>query len=213
MKKTILLATIVLVFGVRQTNAQVAFGIKGGLNISNLSAKEDGTKVKLYSKQGVHIGAMVILPVSNSVNIEPAVMYSNKGAKGDDKDLNINLYSNESIKINYLEVPINVSYNINLSSTDKIKPFVFAGPYLGYAFSGKLKTGNTTINLKIGDSNNDDFKPLDYGANIGAGVRFSNFQISTQYGIGLANLEPGASTVKIKNGVFGLSIGYRFGSN
>lgn len=209
-KKSILLAAVVLILGTIKINAQVAFGLKAGLNVSNLSVKDDGTKVKYNPKQGVHIGAMVMLPVSNSVNIEPAVLYSSKGAKGDDNDENIVLYSDESININYLEVPINISYNINLNSTDNVTPFVFAGPYIGYAFSGKIKSQNTTEKLEIGSSNNDDIKPLDYGANIGAGVRFSNFLISAQYGIGLANINPGTSSQKVLNGVFGISIGYKF---
>lgn len=206
-----MVSAIVLVVGVMQINAQVVFGVKGGLNVSNLSVKDDGIKVKYNPKQGIHIGAMVILPVSSSVNIEPAVLYSTKGAKGDDNDENVVLYSDESFNINYFEVPINISYNIKLSSTDNVSPFVFAGPYIGYAFSGKIKSQNTTEKLEIGNTNNDDFKPLDYGANFGAGVRFSNFHISAQYGIGLANIQPGNSTLKVLNGVLGLSIGYRFG--
>ncbi|MGC4234227.1 MAG: porin family protein [Niabella sp.] len=211
-KKIMLLAAMALVLGVMQVNAQATFGLKAGLNVSNLTVKGEGIKVKYNSLPGLHIGVMASLPISDNLSIDPALLYSGKGAKGDDNDEYVALYSNESYNINYLELPINISYSFNLSSTDNIKPFVFAGPYLGLAFSGKYKSENTSEKFKIGnDKNTSDIKPVDYGANIGAGVKFSNFRISAQYGIGMANILPGTSSTKMHNSTFGLSIGYTFG--
>jgi hypothetical protein len=94
------------------------------------------------------------------------------------------------------------------------KFLIFAGPYLGYALSGKDKAEamgqSETATLKIGSADTDDVKAMDFGLNIGVGVNVSNFLVTAQYGLGLSNLS-NSSGETVKNKVIGISVGYLFG--
>jgi len=79
MKKVILI--LCLVFGFNQiSNAQVAFGIKGGVNYNSNSIKESGTDVfsGAKSKTGYHAGVWLRLKVPVlGLYIRPEFVYTN----------------------------------------------------------------------------------------------------------------------------------------
>jgi hypothetical protein len=216
MKKVISSFTvIVLILLVFQSSAQVKFGVKAGLNLANMTAKDnDQIYSKDYkSKAGYHFGVTAEFAVNEKFSIEPALLFSTKGFKLEDT------YSGHSYKVtanlNYLEIPINALYKMDLGGT---KLFVSAGPYLGYALSGKAKTTSSgspdeETTIKIGSGTDKDIKAIDFGLNIGAGVEFGAITLGLQYGLGLANLTNSTTaSEKETNKVFGISVGYKFAS-
>ena len=183
--------------------SQATFGVKGGLNFAHVTYKQGTTTTKFTSKTGIHAGFFGIIPVAGNISFEPALLYTAKGGKYSSTDPS----DPTGVILNYMELPLNITYNLKLNSNENIKPIIFAGPYAAYAMSAKVKYTNSTEKLKIGNSSNSDLKPLDFGVNIGAGVKISNIVLSMQYGIGLSNISS-ASATPGKNGVFGLSFGY-----
>jgi hypothetical protein len=117
---------------------------------------------------------------------------------------------NLNVNLNYLEIPINAIYKIEVGSS---KLCINAGPYLGYALSGKTSIGEESESLAVGSSDDDDLKALDYGFNIGAGIEINDaITIGLQYGLGLANLFIDSDNgYKLNNRVIGISVGYMFG--
>lgn len=123
-----------------------------------------------------------------------------------------------STTLSYLEVPLNVGYRLEAGSA---KVNFGLGPYLGFGIAGKTKattsitgfpTTETEEDIKWGNDEDSDVKPLDFGLNIGAGIEFSNIHIGLQYGLGLANIQPkGDSDNTAKNSTIGISLGYFFG--
>ena len=54
-----------------------SFGIKGGLNVSTLSDKND----ELGSRIGYHAGLLAHVHLSRQIAIQPEIVYSSQGAK------------------------------------------------------------------------------------------------------------------------------------
>ena len=67
--------------------------------------------------------------------------------------------------------------------------------------------------MKWGSDDEDDFKRLDFGLGIGAGVAFNAFEVGLGYALGLANISSyteGGS--KASHKVFSVSVAYKFGN-
>jgi hypothetical protein len=192
MKKLLLLTACAAAFTV---NSFAGIGIAPvvGLNIANLTGDVDGTSTKM----GAHLGVMLNFDITEHFSVEPGLLYSMKGAKGE---------NDFKIDLNYLEIPINLVYHFGEAGAGGF--MVHAGPYLGYALSGKF--GDESDIFQSGG-----FKKMDYGVNIGAGYQLPmGVFVRAQYGMGLANLSDdfmGSSDVKIKNTCIGITVGYRLG--
>ncbi len=186
--------------------AQAKYGVKAGLNLANISEKSSfgsGNEGKT-SKIGFHFGGTAEFPASEAVSVQTGLLFSSKGYK-------ISLEGTSgSMNVNYLEIPINTIYKIEIGSS---KLCLSAGPYLAYAVSGSAKSGDLELDVNIGSDDTDTFKALDYGLNIGAGVELNDkITIGLQYGIGLANISSYTDFgYSAKNNVFGISVGYMFG--
>jgi hypothetical protein len=86
-----LLFTFLLVFA--GFSAQAQFGIKGGLNFSNLkSDRADNFNVLT----NWHVGILYEAGLNSSISIQPEFLYSVQGAK----------LRREEFKLNYFEVPV-----------------------------------------------------------------------------------------------------------
>ena len=206
MKINKLLIIVVAFTMTTKSFAQVKYGVKAGLNLANINEKSsfgsdnDGKT----SKIGFHFGGTAEFPASEAVSVQTGLLFSSKGYKVSYQG------SSGSMNVNYLEIPINTIYKIEIGSS---KLCLSAGPYLGYAVSANAKSGDAEVDVKIGSGDEDTYKALDYGLNIGAGVELNDkITIGLQYGIGLANISSytdfGYSS---KNNVFGISVGYMFG--
>lgn len=76
----------------------------------------------------------------------------------------------------------------------------------------ETETETEEEDIKWGSDYESDFKRLDFGLTMGAGVEINSIQIGLTYGLGLANISPSTDNgSKINNRVLGLSVGYKFG--
>lgn len=185
-------------------------GIKAGVNFSKLAASSGGLTLTSSSTTGFHVGAVVDLGFDNW-SLQPGLLYSTKGGTyGSAAD-----GGTAKLTLNYVEVPVNLLYNIPLVVG---KVFIGGGPYFGYGISGKGTTtgaftstgsGTETQNLTFGSGPGDTKNP-DYGVNFIGGFRFNTgLSFSVGYGLGLGNLSNDSSAT-IKNNVVSVSVGYFF---
>jgi len=188
-----ILVVITLVLSATYTQAQTRFGIKGGLNFSTIAISGSGATVTPDSKTGFNLGVISEIPLATDFYLQPGFLFSTKGFK----------FDSETLSTNNIEIPINALYKLHAGS---VKVLGFAGPYIGYAVSGKVGSDDITFS-----GNNRNMNALDLGLNFGAGVEISNFQITAQYGLGLTNLAAQSSEGTMKNKVFGVSVAYFFG--
>ncbi|WP_286966451.1 porin family protein [Flavobacterium sp. UBA4854] len=163
MKKIILSAIAIMAFAF--TNAQsTRFGVKGGLNISNVVGGDVENNKTLV---GFHVGGLAEIHVVEKFYIQPELLYSAQGAKFDGP-----LGSDGDLKLNYLNIPVLAKYYI----VDK-KFNVEAGPQLGILLSAKAD----------GEDFKDYTRSVDLGFNLGAGYSFTdNLSVGLRYTIGLS---------------------------
>ncbi len=108
-------------------NAQVKFGLKGGLNVTSMSFSEDVFDAS--NKTGFFVGPMVKVTVPIvGLSFDAAALYDQKEADvkyvGTDGEL-----GQANVKQQSINIPVNVRYGFGLSSVANI--FLFAGPQWG----------------------------------------------------------------------------------
>jgi hypothetical protein len=174
------------------------------------------------SVEGFNIGINAEIPVATDFYFQPGLLYTIKGAKSEDVILGQSF--NTTLKISYLELPLNFLYKPLLGTGHLI---LGLGPYVAFGVGGKAtyEGGGSSISEKIKFQktvmNSDPadvvyIRPMDAGANMLVGYEFGNkvsFQLNTQLGLTKINPEyEGASNDKtsVKNTGFGFSLGYRF---
>lgn len=218
MKKIIL--TVATAFIAQNIFAQITIAPEAGINLSNISIKdENGNKEDFSSKPGLRAGVYVNIPVASGFFIQPGLLYSMKGAQESStiSFLGYTASAKITMSMNYLEVPLNLGYDLDLGNAGGL--FATAGPYLGYGLSGKTKTSVEMTGMPDQDdesdidfgSGEDEAKRLDFGLNFGAGYR-TPFGVygRVQYGLGLTNLSNSNSDASIKHKGWAFSVGYAF---
>lgn len=200
MKKVSLILSLIL-FTVLTSQAQVRFGAKIGANIANMSISQGGLNVTPSSIFGFHIGGLLEYDVNDKVAIQPNLLYSQKGYSSTISGISAGL------KLNYLELPINVLYRANE------KLFLGGGPSFAYALSGKEKItmNGTSIEADAEFGNNDGYNRFDAGLNLIVGYEVApSYVISANYTFGLTSTFYDTS-FSGQNTVLGLSLTKFFG--
>jgi hypothetical protein len=205
MKNFLKLAMVItLLFAFGNMQAQVRFGPKAGINLSKMTMKTMGLSVDPKFRPGFHVGVISDIPLVENLSLQPGLLFSTKGSNYD-----VDIFD-FSMSPSFLEIPVNLAYSLGM---DELNIILFAGPYAAYGIAGKAEVEGESEDISFGSGIEDDLKPLDFGLNFGVGLNISNFLISAQYGIGLANLGTDADEVDIemKNSVIGISVAYLFG--
>ena len=118
----------------------ISFGFRAGVNLSNAAMNDDakrGTDPKMLA--GFHVGAIVDIPVMQSLYVQPGLYFSTKGVKTEYENSEYPEENSEtSVNAMYLEIPINVSWRYNFS--DMLQLQVYTGPYFAVGVGGKTKT-------------------------------------------------------------------------
>jgi len=195
-----------------------SFGVKAGLNLSNMLAKDDDDTYSDDFKMhpGFHLGATAGFPITDMFSFETGLLLSTKGFNEDFQEDGYEY--KDKVNLVYLDIPLTAKASFEVGS---IAVFGVFGPYIGIGLSGKDKweltidgeTESGEDKVKWGsDKENDDLKRFDFGLVMGAGVEINAIQIGLNYNLGLANIssyDEGGYTNK--NKVLGISVGYKFG--
>lgn len=183
MKKMLLLA-VVTVLGFSNVNAQkIKFGAKGGLNFASVSG--DNTK-GIDVVTSFNFGVLSEIPISDKFSFQPELMYSGQGYS----------FNDNTIALSYLNIPLMGKYYLTKGLS------VEAGPQIGFLLAAK----NEKTDVK------DSFNTFDFGVNFGLGYKLDNgLNFGVRYNLGLTDINNvDNSSIKNKNGVLQLSVGYFF---
>lgn len=206
MKKTFITTTCIL-FLLAASAQKTTFGITAGTTISNFKSKAGGVSASLDSKVGFAGGLIANISAGQHFIVQSGIQLVQKGTKYTQSEGGSTLKS--STNTNWLEVPINFLYNGNGF-------FIGAGPSFSFGVSGKSKTEfngeKTDQKMKFGNSDDDDLKGFDFGANLVTGYQLNNgLLISANFNQGFSNLMPGSSdNGSVKSHYFGIRLGYMF---
>ena len=196
---------VVLLATITVAQAQVKFGVKGGLNLTNM--KFDNSVANKSNQTGFFIGPTLnfTLPVVG-LGIDASALYDQRSAKIEG--------SEDKLKQQSIQVPINLRYGFGLGNTASI--YLFAGPQFGF------NIGDKTANI-IDNALEWRLKDSNLSANVGVGLMLLNhLQVSANYNIALGTtgesnvISTTASTVgnlvtgKTKANAWQLSVAYFF---
>lgn len=153
--------------------AQLKFGIKGGLNITDMSFSNDVFHTS--NQTGFFIGPTVkfTLPIVG-LGIDAAALYDQRSAEIDDV-YDEDGVAKRKIKQQAINIPINLRYDIGLGSIAAV--YLAAGPQFGFNVGDKSK--------RLWDDDIDwELEKSTFSVNVGAGVMLlGHVQIGANYNI------------------------------
>ena len=216
MSKKVYLVLLAAVLTAGYAQAQLTFGARAGLNLTNVSVKVGNSSTSGDMKPGIQLGVVAEYSLNESFVIQPGLLFAQQGTKTEYSysDRGVSMKGKDKMILNYLQIPVNAQYKVDLGG---MKLLLQAGPYLGFAISGKMK-GEETFEgrkekydqkLEFG-SDNGYYKRFDFGLGIGAGLEFGNIQVGLGYNLGLANIRSSEDN-KVKNSGLALTGTYFFG--
>lgn len=201
----VLLATMTVA-----AQAQVKFGVKGGLNLTTM--KIDASVADKSNQTGFFIGPTVnfTLPIVG-LGIDASALYDQRSSKATAGN------TSETLKQQSIQIPINLRYGFGLGNTASF--FIFAGPQFGFNIGDKsnpIEVGNQAVN-------DWTLKSSNLSANVGLGLMLLNhLQVSANYNVAIGTtgeFNPITSTAdtvwktitgKTKANAWQLSVAYFF---
>lgn len=155
--------------------AQVKFGVKAGVNLSQMSMDKDVFNTS--NRAGFFMGPTlkVGLPVLG-LGLDMSALYNRQEAKVE----GINNKVNTVLKQQQLIVPVNVKYGIGVGSIANV--FVFAGPQIAFNIGDKVK--------KISELKDQaaqwTLQSSNFSVNAGLGLTIAtHFQVTANYNVGV----------------------------
>lgn len=200
MKQNVKLSSVFLlltfVFATTASQAQeTAFGIKGGLNLTNLKVSDP--EASYDSRTGFHAGVFVRGKFSK-IAIQPELLLFTQST-----EVSSSLIGDYQDKFTYLSVPVMLKFYI-VSGLN-----IHAGPQFGFLldgdrnFDGALGSGSTDIK--------DYYKDTDISLSFGGGWDFPfGLSADVRYNVGVQDINEATDGEEAKSRVFQVSLGWNF---
>ena len=181
----------------QENNVNTEFGVKGGLNMSNLYTDDADDENVLF---GFNAGVYATLPVSDFIAIQPELLFTTRGSELEYN--NALAQGNVKLKLNYIELPLLVRVNITKNFN------IHAGGYASYMVSAK-STGDGDFEFED-QYDTDDFNKFDAGIAAGVGVDFNPISVGLRYNYGLTTIvKDGDDSSDLKNSNLSLYLSYK----
>jgi len=184
MKKLLIVVLLVVGANAAYSQAQVALGIKAGVNVSKLNNDD----IESSSITAFHGGAFALFKLT-AIGIQPELLFSQQGTTIDDVNL-----GKGDLKMSYMTIPVMVKFYLpggfNLQ----------AGPQFGFLNSAEFD----------GSDVKDSFKNSDMSLNLGAAWDAPfGLVLDARYNIGLSDISDESGLGEFKSGIFQFSVGYK----
>lgn len=195
MKMKLMLVLALILAGTITQAQGLHFGIKGGANIT----KVDGKAMSNEFNYGYHLGGFAEIGLGKKWFIQPEVLWSQLATKtghnfGDIVDGAISGTQDQTIKLNYLSIPISLNYRL----TDWLA--LQAGPQFGALLDN---------NKNLLENGKSAFEAGDVNIMGGAQISFGAFRITGRYFTGLKDINSGDVSDAWRNKGFQLSLGIK----
>jgi len=194
MKAIIPVLITVLCFAL-PAKAQVAFGIKGGVNLTKLQV--DDPELSYDSRTGYHAGVFLRGRFGN-VGVQPELLLFTQSG-----DLQSSLFGTAQEHFTYLSIPLMLKFypigglNIQL------------GPQFGFLLDGEREYDSF-----LGSGKQDIteyYKQSDVSVSVGGGYDFGfGLGLDVRYNIGVKDINDAADGEQAKSRIFLLSLGWNF---
>ncbi|HXD79815.1 MAG TPA: OmpA family protein [Puia sp.] len=208
--------------------AQVRLGVVGGLHSSNviesnhLAGYDTSTKRFFQSRSGFELGLMLEVPLGHNLYFQPSMTYITKGRRYDRNYDSLKalasdtIYNKSSLNLNYIEIPLDLTYKFPLTPNGKNNIFFSLGPYVSFIYGGNITTQSLTADPQQFNSETDpvtvgkgagSYKTLDIGANGKLGFELGNIMVSAYFSRGITSFYNAPYPGTFRHTVFGASLG------
>ncbi len=145
-----------------QPEKPLRFGVKLGLDFADFrgtgaSFQED----MLDWKTGLIGGVFLSYDVNDWLTLQPELIYAQKGMK-----LGLFTFSALTINLDYIEMPVLAVAKLPLKS--KLKPFIYAGPVIG--FNVRSKASTNLFETEFETSLSDVVQTTEFSLAVGVGI-------------------------------------------
>ncbi|MDN3723422.1 porin family protein [Aequorivita sp. SDUM287046] len=215
MKKFLLFAAFAVFVFTDGYSQEIRFGAKAGVNFASIVGDETED---VDGRTSFHIGGLVEIPITEKFAIQPELLFSSQGAKAEYSDSfeGIEVNYEESLKLDYINIPVMAKYYIIEGLS------VEAGPQIGFLVSANAEYEISGGGMSDSDEEDvkDFFKSIDIGFGIGASYRLPmGVFFSARYAGGFTDINDDIETdfgdididdFSQRNSVIQLSVGYSF---
>ena len=193
MKKTLFVVLITLFAGMAK--AQVAFGLKAGLNLTKLDVKDP--EVSYESRTGYHAGVF-LRGRFDKIGIQPELLLFTQNG-----DLQSSVFGTAREKFTYVSIPVILKFypigGLNIQ----------AGPQFGFLVDGEreydsfLGSGSQDIT--------DYYKKSDVSISAGGGYDFGfGLGLDVRYNVGIKDINNVANGEEARSRIFLISVAWNF---
>lgn len=193
MKKTLFVVLITLFAGMAK--AQVAFGLKAGLNLTKLDVKDP--EVSYESRTGYHAGVF-LRGRFDKIGIQPELLLFTQNG-----DLQSSVFGTAREKFTYVSIPLILKFypigGLNIQ----------AGPQFGFLVDGEreydsfLGSGSRDIT--------DYYKKSDVSISAGGGYDFGfGLGLDVRYNVGIKDINNVANGEEARSRIFLISLAWNF---
>ena len=124
--------------GLEPANAQVTFGVKGGLSINNLIFDKEEGETEVLSRPGFFVGpAMRLSLLLGGLGLDAAVLYEQRNVRHKSRELVPKGEHATIVKHQQIAVPVNLRYDLNVNDTWGI--YAYAGPQVGFNVGKEIR--------------------------------------------------------------------------
>lgn len=193
--KKILLSFCFVIFALPQLHSQefVQFGIKGGLNLSNVNYD---SFVEKESRTGFHLGLLAEIRLIGAFSIQPEVLYSTQGGKG--TEVLTGASPEKEYNFDYIQVPLLAKYYLIPTLALEV------GPSFNFLVNEEVSSSHVSNIVETG-------KDFELGAAVGVSFNLRRFFINGRYIHGLTNAyEEGGFEQDNSNTGFQIGVGLMF---
>ena len=195
MKQTLSVLLIFILFSTLSAEAQVGFGLKGGLNLSTLNI--DDPELSYDSRTGYHAG-IFLRGKFDKIGIQPELLLFTQNG-----DLKSSLFGTAKESFTYLSIPLIFKFypvgGLNLQ----------VGPQFGF-----LIDGDREVNSVLGSDTydiTDYYKKSDLSVSVGGGYDFNfGLGLDVRYNIGVKDINDAANGEQAQSRIFLISLSWNF---
>lgn len=178
-------------------SAQVEFGIKAGVNLTNQEYSGYPVDIETQSKVTGVLGLAVNFLLIEKVWLKSGLNFMSI------RGVILEPIESDS-RIDYFQLPLSVEYQMN-------NFLIGFGGYYSYGIGGKNEDNGQNLDLMLGETTDDHYSPEDLGLIGCLSYNIESWKLYFEYGLGLKNIVPNEyketfPSVEINNTYFSLGV-------
>lgn len=196
--KHVLVTFAMCILVTTSSQAQIVFGIKGGINVATIGGADAASMLK--SRTGFAAGAYLEASFPFLVTVQPEMLYTTKGFTFSSASFGQTVTSTNTYS--YIEIPVLVKFYLPVPV---VKPSLYVGPEMGFLLSAENKYEATGFSTR--ETNIDSLlSSTDFGVVFGASVHVLITDIEARYTLGLRTTDK-SGQARLYNRVWSIMVG------